>query len=69
MRRNNPQGDIPHAKTVAKETIEDIVDAANNAPSGGNMQPWKVYVVAGAIKDDLVADMVEARHNDASYEA
>ncbi|KAJ6543587.1 nitroreductase [Mycena vulgaris] len=57
------------ADEVSKATIEDIVDAAKNAPSGNNMQPWKVYVIAGAVKDAVVAEMVEAHKNNAPYEA
>lgn len=32
---------------VAKEVIVDILETAKYAPSGGNLQPWHVYVVAG----------------------
>lgn len=47
---------------VSKETIERILAAASYAPSGSNMQPWKVRVVAGAVKDRLVA-AVTAEHD------
>ncbi|KAF7335426.1 Nitroreductase [Mycena venus] len=52
---------------IDKATIENIVDAANNAPSGNNMQPWKVYCVAGDVKDAISAQMVEAHDSRASY--
>ena len=39
---------------VPRETVERILDAARFAPSGSNMQPWKVRVVTGAAKDRLV---------------
>ena len=29
------------------ETIKEILKTANAAPSGGNIQPWKVYVLTG----------------------
>ena len=32
---------------VSGETIREILDAAKRAPSGGNLQPWHVHVVAG----------------------
>lgn len=35
-------------KPVEKETIEWLLDTARWSPSGGNLQPWQVYVVAGA---------------------
>ncbi|KAJ7471070.1 nitroreductase [Mycena latifolia] len=50
---------------VDKTTIEEIVDAANHAPSGNNMQPWKVYCVVGEVKDALGAEMLEADKNNA----
>ncbi|PIW29829.1 MAG: nitrobenzoate reductase [Rhodospirillales bacterium CG15_BIG_FIL_POST_REV_8_21_14_020_66_15] len=47
---------------VPRETVERILAAASYAPSGSNMQPWKVRVVAGAAKDRLVA-AVTAEHD------
>ena len=38
---------------VPEETIRDILRVASRAPSGTNMQPWKVYVVTGARKEAL----------------
>ena len=38
---------------VPDETIRDILRVASRAPSGTNMQPWKVYVVAGEKKAAL----------------
>ena len=38
---------------VAEETIRDILRVAARAPSGTNMQPWKVYVVTGERKEAL----------------
>ncbi|KAJ7680027.1 nitroreductase [Mycena rosella] len=54
---------------IDRATIEDIIDAANSAPSGTNMQPWKVHCVSGAFKDALVAEMVEAEKNHLPYQA
>ncbi len=36
------------SRPVPRETIADILDVARFAPSGANIQPWRVYVVAGA---------------------
>ena len=33
--------------SVDIKTIREILEIASNAPSGGNIQPWKVYVVTG----------------------
>jgi nitroreductase len=46
---------------VARETIESILSAAARAPSGGNLQPWKAYVLLGAARDELVRRVAEAR--------
>lgn len=41
-------------RAVPREMIEDILRVASRAPSGTNMQPWKVYVLQGASRDGLV---------------
>lgn len=46
---------------VSRETIETIVTQAARAPSGGNVQPWKVYAVMGAARDELVRIVAEFR--------
>jgi len=38
---------------VPRETIEDILRVASRAPSGTNTQPWNVYVLTGAAKQEL----------------
>jgi len=38
---------------VDEQTIRDILQVAARAPSGTNMQPWKVYVVTGEKKQAL----------------
>ncbi len=48
-------------KPVARATVERILTTAGRAPSGSNIQPWRVYVVEGAVKDALCADLT-ARH-------
>jgi len=32
---------------VPEQTVRDILEAAQRAPSGGNLQPWRTYVLAG----------------------
>jgi nitroreductase len=39
---------------VPREVVEEILIASARAPSGGNLQPWKVHVLLGAAKDELV---------------
>ena len=39
---------------VPRQVLESILHVASRAPSGTNAQPWKVYVLQGAKKDELV---------------
>ena len=32
---------------IPEQTVRDIVALAASAPSAGNMQPWRVYALAG----------------------
>ena len=40
-------------RPVPQETVARILEIASRAPSGTNMQPWRVHVVAGGAKDRL----------------
>ena len=42
------------AQPVPRETLEHLLQVASRAPSGTNTQPWKVYVLQGASRADLV---------------
>lgn len=48
-------------QAVPREIIERILEIAARAPSGSNMQPWKVRVLTGAARDALSAALL-ARH-------
>ena len=48
---------------VPREMIEEILAVAARAPSGTNVQPWKVTVLTGAARQRLV-DAVMAAYND-----
>lgn len=39
---------------VSKQNVEKIIRLARKAPSGSNMQPWKVYVANGKVRDELI---------------
>jgi nitroreductase len=45
---------------VPRDTLEDILRVASRAASGTNAQPWKVYVLQGAPKDELVQKVCAA---------
>jgi nitroreductase len=48
---------------VPAETVKAILQAAQRAPSGGNLQPWRVYALAGdplaALKKTAMAKMAQ----------
>ena len=48
---------------VPRETVEEILRVAARAPSGSNIQPWKVTVLTGASLRRL-CDAILAVHND-----
>ena len=41
-------------KPVEEEKVRSLLEAARWAPSGGNLQPWKVVVVSGEARDEIV---------------
>jgi nitroreductase len=50
---------------VPRETLQHILQVASRAASGTNTQPWKVYVLQGASRDQLVQKVCAA--HDAIY--
>jgi len=44
---------------VSQDTIREILETAKRAPSGGNLQPWHVHVIAGDVKDELIKRVFE----------
>lgn len=42
---------------VPGEVVRNILQAAKRAPSGGNLQPWHAYVLAGTPLDELLSDV------------
>ncbi len=49
---------VPHASLIR------ILEGAAMAPSGHNIQPWKVYAVAGSVKQKISDDILAAIAND-----
>ncbi|MFM1897029.1 MAG: hypothetical protein RLZZ385_2103 [Pseudomonadota bacterium] len=50
-------------KPVPQATLERIFEIAQQAPSNCNVQPWKVYVASGALKDRLSRQMMDNVRN------
>lgn len=51
---------------VTADLVRRVLAAARQAPSGSNIQPWQVHVVAGAVRDRLCADTTAAAAGDRS---
>jgi nitroreductase len=56
------------ARAFTEEPVDDaqlrgLLELAARAPSGGNVQPWRVYVVNGERRDDLM-DFLDGRDMD-----
>lgn len=57
------------AEPVPRAVVEDILAAASRAPSGSNIQPWKVHAVAGAAREALSAELRAAHFDPADTQA
>ncbi len=51
---------------VPESVVREILETASRSASGGNLQPWKVSVLAGEVRDRLVAT-VAGRMKDAPF--
>ena len=48
---------------VDEKLIRHLLALASRAPSGTNMQPWRVYVLTGAIKDRLTDEILAGKNS------
>ena len=62
--RHSMRAYLPTA--VPRQMIEDILQVASRAPSGTNIQPWKVHVLTGAAKQTLSARILEVFNDPAA---
>ncbi|MCE1243824.1 nitroreductase [Oryzomicrobium sp.] len=63
LARRSVRGFLPDP--VPRETVEAILAVASRAPSGSNIQPWKVHVCAGPVRDAICADVLAAHDAEA----
>ncbi len=49
---------------VDREDVESLLALSSRSPSGSNIQPWKVHVVAGETRDRLCRAILEAIERD-----
>lgn len=45
---------------VSRETVTHILEVAGRAPSGSNIQPWKIHVVSGSVRERLSGAILAA---------
>ena len=55
LSRRSVRGFLP--VPVSRATVESILHLAARAPSGTNVQPWKVYACTGAVRDALAEEL------------
>jgi nitroreductase len=53
---------------VPEETVRRLVTAAQRAASGGNLQPWHVYALAGDALEDLKARVAGRKPSRTEYD-
>lgn len=46
-------------KPVPRRLVEELLTLAARAPSGSNIQPWRIYVCAGAVKAALTRELLD----------
>lgn len=49
---------------VSRALVEDLLALASRSPSGSNIQPWKVHVVAGEVRERLSQSILAAIERD-----
>ena len=49
---------------VSRELMEEILQMAAMAPSGTNIQPWKIHVVAGEVRARLEREVLAHRETE-----
>jgi nitroreductase len=55
------------SKPVEMAVVERILETAARAPSGSNIQPWRVWVITGEAKEALSRELLEAHDNGADH--
>lgn len=52
------------ARPVSLDAVTALLALASRAPSGTNIQPWRVHVVAGGVRDRLCKAILDALERD-----
>jgi nitroreductase len=49
-------------RPVPRETLDEVFGLAQRAPSNCNVQPWRVFVASGKVRDELSRRLIDATH-------
>lgn len=66
LRRKSIRAFLP--TPVDDSVIADLLTTASRSPSGGNLQPWRIYVVNGATMDRFRAFIADRRIEPPAYD-
>lgn len=58
--RRSVRGFLP--QPVPRQVLREVFELAQHAPSNCNVQPWRVYVASGEVRDALRDELVAAVH-------
>ncbi len=64
--RKSARGFLPDP--VSNETISQLLTTASRAPSGGNVQPWRVFVLNGDAMDRFKQVVADGTIEDPAYD-
>ena len=66
--RHSVRGFLP--RPVPRELLDECLQLAQRAPSNSNIQPWRMFIAAGAVRDRLKeALLVKARESEPNVPA
>ena len=52
---------------VSDQQIRDLLEVAARAPSGGNVQPWRIYVINGEAMEQFRSCIAERKPGESEY--
>ena len=52
---------------VSDQQIRDLLEVAARAPSGGNVQPWRIYVINGESMEQFRSFITERKPGESEY--
>ena len=63
--RKSIRGFLPNP--VEDEVLSTLLEKSSRAPSGGNVQPWRIYVINGSRMDDFKTHLANFSLSESEY--